>query len=147
MRLGGGVQPAAAPETVLVGEGRVIGVRVEDSHHAAATVLRPFQSPPVQAQPLLGPRIEVGHHQLGLGGEVVVQAHLRHACLGGDLSIPVTATPAAQKRRAAAASSFSRVVPRCLGRSAAVPVSLMTLPLIARSAPATSAPSLSLTSP
>lgn len=83
-QFGGGVEQAAAAEAALVREPGVVGVGVEDRQYSVAAVPGVLHPAPVQVQPLLVPRVQVGEHQVRLGREVVVQAHLRDARFGGD---------------------------------------------------------------
>src|SRR5690606_29918560 len=82
--LGGGVEESAAAKAVLLGAVCVVDVGVEHRQHARAGIGVFAGAGSVDLQPFLVPGLEVGQHQLLLGGEVVVQAHPRHAGLVGD---------------------------------------------------------------
>lgn len=83
-QLRGGVEQSASAEGVLADRFGAVDVGVEHGQHAVPRVVAALQARAVPRQPLLVPGLQVGQDEIRLGGEVVVQAHLRHPGLGGD---------------------------------------------------------------
>ncbi len=99
-----------------------ISYRRADSQHAVGRPVRPGRARPIQLQPVLVPRLEIGLHQRRLRGEVVVEAHLRDARLGRDRVDPRRHHPVGVEppgRRIEDALSRAALTPRSRCRHAA----------------------------
>ena len=82
--LSSAVQQPAAPKPMFVGESCMIEISVEHSKHALLRARGPLQTVLQQTKPFGMAAIEIRHDQVVFGGKIVVQAHLRDRCLGGD---------------------------------------------------------------